>query len=161
MRWYRNKQTETNKMRKELYELLIGRLQGVRSGAIKHIDLWNHNVEFIEQEDQWERPAVFVEFHPIQWRRVKTGSDIVYTSHARVSLHVVTDWHGSSSAVSSFRSESLSYFDLLDDIHSALRGMNGLHFNSFDLVESQTSHNHEELLESIETYQCVVSKSLR
>ena len=28
--------------------------------AIKHIDLWNHNVEFIEQEEQWDRPAVFV-----------------------------------------------------------------------------------------------------
>lgn len=34
--------------------------------AIEHVDLWNHNVEFIEQETAWERPAVFIEFQPIK-----------------------------------------------------------------------------------------------
>lgn len=129
--------------------------------AIKHIDLWNHNVEFIEQEDQWERPAVFVEFLPIQWRQVKTGSSISYTSRCRLSLHVVTDWHGSSSADSDFREKSLEVFDLLTSIHLCLHGMSGQSFNSLDLVESLTNHNHDELLENIEVYECVAFKSLR
>lgn len=47
-------------MRKELYRLLCSELKAI--DLIKHIDLWNHNVEFIEQEENWERPAVFVEF---------------------------------------------------------------------------------------------------
>ena len=34
---------------------------------VKHVDLWNHNVEFIEQETPWERPAVFVEFGEVVW----------------------------------------------------------------------------------------------
>lgn len=52
-------------MRKELYRMLCRELKAI--DLIKHIDLWNHNVEFIEQEENWERPAVFVEFCPIQW----------------------------------------------------------------------------------------------
>ena len=44
-------------MRKELYRLLCSELKAI--DLIKHIDLWNHNVEFIEQEENWERPAVF------------------------------------------------------------------------------------------------------
>ncbi len=145
-------------MRKEIYEMLCDRLKEVGGGAIKHIDLWNHNVEFIEQEEQWERPAVFIEFQPIQWRQVKTGSSISYTSRCRLSLHVVTDWHGSSSADSEFREKSLSYLDLLEDIHASLRGLSGQSFNGLDLVESLTNHNHDELLESIEIYECVLDK---
>ena len=145
-------------MRKEVYQMLCDRLKEVGGGAIKHIDLWNHNVEFIEQEEQWERPAVFIEFQPIQWRQVKTGSSISYTSRCRLSLHVVTDWHGSSSADSEFREKSLSYLDLLEDIHASLRGLSGQSFNGLDLVESLTNHNHDELLESIEIYECVLDK---
>ena len=107
-------------MRKEIYEMLCEQLSKlyakpdglhgvVEPGtevpegwerAIKFIDLWNHNVEFIEQEEQWERPAVFVEFQPIKWRQVKTGHSVDYTSRCHISLHVVTDWHGSSSSES-------------------------------------------------------------
>ena len=35
-------------MRKELYRMLCRELKAI--DLIKHIDLWNHNVEFIEQE---------------------------------------------------------------------------------------------------------------
>ena len=42
-------------MRKELYNMLCKELKEVGGGLIKHIDLWNHNVEFIEQEENWER----------------------------------------------------------------------------------------------------------
>ena len=44
--------------------MLCDRLKEVGGGAIKHIDLWNHNVEFIEQEEYWERPAVFIDSGP-------------------------------------------------------------------------------------------------
>ena len=60
-------------MRKELYNMLRERLKEVDGGAVRHIDLWNHNVEFIEQEDGWERPAVFVEFCPIRWNAIVSG----------------------------------------------------------------------------------------
>ena len=53
--------------------MLRERLKEVDGGAVRHIDLWNHNVEFIEQEDGWERPAVFVEFCPIRWNAIVSG----------------------------------------------------------------------------------------
>ena len=165
-------------MRKEVYEMLIEQLSklyvtpegdygvaqtedDVPEGwerAIKHIDLWNHNVEFIEQEENWERPAVFVEFQPIQWNAIQPGAE--YRAEPLVSLHVVTDWQGSSSADSEFREQSLKVFDLLEAIHLQLACRRGKTFLEFDLVESRTNHNHEEIIENIETYQCVAIKSL-
>ena len=138
--------------------MLCDKLKTVSGGAIKHIDLWNHNVEFIEQEEQWERPAVFVEFAPIRWQAVQNG--IEYRAEPIVNLHVVTDWVGSTEADSPFREESLKVFDLLEDIHQTLTCMEGETFKEFDLVQSQTNHNHEDILENIESYQCVAIKSL-
>ncbi|RRD01978.1 hypothetical protein [Prevotella sp. OH937_COT-195] len=145
-------------MRKELYEMLCARLKEVGGGAIKHIDLWNHNVEFIEQEEQWDRPAVFVEFAPIEWHAIHPGAE--YRAEPIVNLHVVTDWTGSVAACSEFRDESLQVFDLLDEIHSALSCIGGDTFMDFDLVESRTNHNHEDMIENIESYRCVAIKRL-
>lgn len=125
---------------------------------IKHVDLWNHNVEFLEQEEGWERPAVFVEFCPIRWEALVPGMH--YRAEPTVNLHVVTDWTGGMSADSELGEENLKVFDLLDDIHAALTCMNGETFLRFDLVESYTNHNHEDLLENIETYRCVAVKEV-
>jgi hypothetical protein len=160
-------------MRKELYKAICERLSKlyvtpdgwhrvVEPGEeipegwerlIRHIDLWNHNVEFIEQEENWERPAVFVEFKPIKWDAIKTG--VEYRAEPVVDLHVVTDWQGSASVGSPFREESLKVFDILDTIHSVLVGMNGETFAEFDLMGSSTNHNHDEIIENIESYVCV------
>lgn len=157
-------------MRKELYKALCDRLSsmyvdddgsyGIVVGgldypegcesAIRHIDLWNHNVEFIEQEESWERPAVFVEFAGIDWRTYAPGS--AYRTEGLVRLHVVTDWGGSVRAGSLLQEEGLELFNLLDAIHLSLVGLEGRSFHSLDLVRSETNHNHEELVESIEVY---------
>lgn len=138
-------------MRKDLYLALQEALTGV--DGIEYVDLWNHNVEYIEQEESWARPAVFVEFAPIAWRAWQPG--VEYRSEPLVRLHVVTDWAGSSSCGSEQQAESLAVFDLLDRIHLRLVGLEGETFSDLDLVESQTCHNHEDILENIETYRCV------
>ena len=82
-------------MRKELYDKIKQRLtllcvnavgeyhiappdadDDLSNRAIKHIDLWNQNVEFIEQESAWERPAVFVEIEPVQWKSYSAGDRV-------------------------------------------------------------------------------------
>lgn len=125
---------------------------------IKYIDLWNHNVDFIEQEEGWERPAVFVEFCPISWITVAHGVD--YRAEPLVKLHIVTDWKGSAAAGSEFKESALEVFDLCERIHKALCLMGGTTFLQFDLVESLTNHNHEDILENIEVYQCAVIRRL-
>lgn len=146
-------------MRKELYDRLCQQLQEVGGGAIKYIDLWNHNVEFIEQEEVWARPAVFVEFCPIRWNALVNG--VEYRAEPLVKLHVVTDWEGTVSEGSDFKEDALVVFDLLDEIHGKLACMEGDTFAMFDLVESQTNHNHEDIVENIEIYQCVAIKQLK
>lgn len=144
-------------MRKELYNMLCQRLKTVGEGAIRHIDLWNNNVDFIEQEEAWERPAVFIEFMPIKWAVVKGGE---YRAEPEVRLHVVTDWQGSAADGSAFKDESLEVFDLSQQIHEAVSGMAGATFRRFDLKETLTNHNHEEILENIEVYQCVATRKI-
>ena len=143
-------------MRKEIYKMLCERLGNIPE--IKYIDLWNHNVEFIEQEDNWERPAVFVELCPINWEATVAG--MRYVTEAKVNLHVVTDWLGSSAANSDQREESLTVFDLLEKIHTALADVDGEHFKEFDISNSTTNHNHEDIFENIETYSYVGYREL-
>lgn len=134
-------------MRKEIYQKIENALLLGNERIVKHIDLWNRNVEFIEQETAWERPAVFVEFEPIHWQSAAPG--LRYTAEVRVRLHVITDWnyHGDR--------KSSSALDLTDKIRRALAGLEGDTFKDFDLVESHTNHDHEDIVESVEVYSCV------
>lgn len=119
--------------------------------AIRHIDLWNHNVEFIEQEVAWERPAVFIEFVPFKWHAIVPG--VEYRAQPLINLHVVTDWAGADTDVGQFR--------LLDKIHELLAGLEGETFAELDIESSATNHDHEDIVESIETYTCVGFRHLR
>lgn len=134
-------------VREEIYNAIKRHLSDIP--AIKHIDLWNHNVEFIEQETAWERPAVFIEFATIQWNPIVHGLE--YRGAVTVNLHVVTDWTAES---------NVEQFQLLHRIHRILANMEGGTFGEFDLAASATNHNHEEIVENIETYTCVGIRSL-
>lgn len=159
-------------MRKELYKAIADRLFLIASDGsmidpeakeqperlIKYVDLWNHNVEFLDEEQPWARPAVFVEFTPIVWDVIKPGME--YRSKPVVNLHIVTDWAGDASAGSELQDDALKVLDYSGIIHKALQGLEGEHFNRFDLAETHTNHNHEEIVESIEIYKCVAERIL-
>ena len=131
-------------MRKEIYKSICAALQGIDGAPVRHVDLWNHNVEFIEQEEAWDRPAVFVEFVPIEWRADK-GS---YHTKGLLRLHIVTDWAGPLSQ----GDDTLEVFDLCDTVCRAVVGLSGEHFGALRLVGSDTNHNHEDIIESIEHF---------
>lgn len=119
--------------------------------AIKHIDLWNHNVEFLDQEVPWARPAVFIEFVPFKWVQIVPG--VEYRAQPLINLHVVTDWTGADTDAGHFR--------LLDKIHALVAGLCGNTFMEFDIDSSATNHNHEDIVENIETYTCVAFRQLK
>ena len=73
-------------MREELFEAIK---TAMADTEVKHIDLWNHNVEFLEQEDAWPLPALFVEFGGISWEPV---SGLHLRGTGEVRLHLVTNW---------------------------------------------------------------------
>ncbi len=126
-------------MRKELFNAIKAKLT-TDVPEVRHIDLWNHNVEFVELEDGWERPAVFVEFGDIEWSQFQGGGQ---RGKGVVNIHLVTDWaEGGHDAA----------FDLGRKVHFALDGLGGEDFNGMALVATRTNHNHEEILESTDSY---------
>lgn len=158
-------------MREELYRKLMARLEALCVNAageyyerpddadmddelypraIKHIDLWNNNVDFLEQEDPWPRPAVFIEFVPFKWHAIVPG--VEYRAQPLINLHVVTDWA---------EQKDIGEFRLLDKIHEQLAGLEGEGFMEFDIDSSATNHNHEDIVENIETYTCVGFRHLK
>lgn len=138
-------------MIKEIFEKIRERLLGL--GIIKHVDLWNRNVEFIEQEEAWERPAVFIEFEPVKWECVEPGYE--YHANPRIRLHIVTDW-----ATDEADETTMEQLELPVRIHGALSGMSGDCFCGLDIEESHTNHDHEEILDSVDVYSCDASRIL-
>ena len=116
---------------------------------VKHVDLWNHNVEFIEQETAWERPAVFIEFQPMAWEPVKEG---LVRGTVTVVLHIVTDWKGQNAG--------MDLWELPDRIAGVLHGLCSPDSTGLRLIGTQVNHNHEDLIETLETYQCRVTRRI-
>lgn len=127
-------------MRKQLYTAIKSRL--LESGLIAHVDLWNQNTNFLEQEQAWALPAVFIEFGEIEWQPIKNKT---FRCRASVLLHIVTEWN--------IEADTLDAFDLIDNVRAVLSQIeNTTDFGNLQLSGSQTNHNHEDLLESIEQY---------
>ena len=147
-------------MRKELYGKLRERLLDAENGlGIKHVALWSHNVEFIEQETVWARPAVFIEFCPIRWEAQQRGKS--YRAEALVKLHIITDWGGESplTVESLDTQDSIDELELSAAIHGVVGCMDGEKFYGFDIVETATNHDHEDIVESIDTYRCTAFRA--
>lgn len=141
-------------MRKQLYLAVIERLKTITDAfsepVIQHFDLWNHNVEFIEQETAFNCPAVFIEFVPINWKNLSMQ---IQEAEITIKLHVVTRWEDLSADGSASQEQALQLFDLLDSIKKVLSGLQGNGFSGFKRIGSDTNHDHEEIVESIEAFQ--------
>lgn len=146
-------------MIKELFNALAAALKEVDDGIIKHIDLWNQNVEFIEEDEPWDRPAVFVEFGEIVWDPYK-GMANGMTGKGEILLHIVTDWKGSAADGSPTQKITLADYELPNRICDKLNGLSGITFRNLVLSRTLTNHNHQEILENIEVYRVTYERRL-
>lgn len=152
-------------MRKFIYLSLIEKLKQLTvpdgTPVIHTFDLWNEQVEYIEQEEAFDTPAVFIEFRPVQWATLGGGTQ---RAEITIRLHIVTRWDGSARDGSQFQQQSLERFDLLDRIDHHLFNFVGSNrqtdFNMFRRTGSSTNHNHEELVEDISDYTCMVMDAI-
>ena len=130
----------------------------------KHCDLWNRQVEFLEQETPFQTPAVFVEFEPLQWR---TDGRHIQDADLTVRLHIVTPWHANTASDilnPDVRATALAYLDIPTALFRQLHGRHGIvedgnhtvlgHFNALTRTASAVNHDHERFVDSVETYQC-------
>ena len=139
----------------EIYNMMTEALRAIPE--IKHIDLWNQNVEFIDVDEAWARPAVFIEFGPVIWKPYK-GLHWGVPGTGEVLLHIVTDWKGSAADGSQFKDETMADYELPDKVLQALSGLSGDNFRNFMLLRTETNCNHQELLENIDVYQVTYEK---
>ena len=152
-------------MRANIYKALVDKLKAYTDAegnqVFKHFDLWNEQVEFIEDETPFDTPAVFIEFQTINWgdtmQKVQRGS-------LPLRLHIVTEWKGSTNDGSIYQEQALKRLDLVDGLASHLfnwrHDRDGVNIQRMQRSASYTNHNHGELVEDIEDFTCTVLFSL-
>lgn len=143
-------------MRKIIYNAISAALANVQ--GIAHVGLWNNQLAYIEEEQPFDTPAVFIEFGQIDWKHQLHG---VREAVITVRLHVVTD-----SRLSPW-SEVVNVFDLLDQINATLHGLHSVTLPAGDpgssvmdaltSIQSITDHDFGELQDNIEVYECHVT----
>ena len=123
-----------------------------RHSVIKYVERWNNQVEYAEEEQPFNCPAVFIEFAPITWRTLQRG---LREADVQITLHVVID-----SRVGRW-SDTNTVFEFLDTIHKALFGLHTTEdkrtVDSLCHLKSVTDHDHGELEDNQETYTCHVT----
>lgn len=150
-------------MRKQLYIDLqtalenITKKEGNKDVAIfQHFDLWNQNVDFLEQDTPFARPAIFVEFMPIQW---KTIGAKVQEAALVIKLHIVTDWFEGTAKYNPTQSAALDYLDLPDKVIAAIQNITVNGSGSLTRTQSVINHNHHKYVDSIEEYTAYIKDS--
>jgi len=117
-------------MRKQLYLAIISQLKLIqlndqgkyitattldnKKSSIKHFDIWNNNLQYIEETPPFDCPAVFLQFQPITWEARSKG---VRGADVSVTLHVVTANRAPSAKELNHETKALEFFDLLDAIN--------------------------------------------
>ena len=135
-------------MRKQLFLAIVQRLTE-QVPAVKFIDLWNEHIATLQTGNTWPLPAVFIEFEQYD---VHQQANHVRTAEVSVRLHIVTRAMSYNGSKDKRMTEALSFFDSINDINSAMTGLRGECFATFQHTASATNHNHAELIESIERW---------
>lgn len=120
-------------IRSEIYEAIADAMPS----GVAHVDLWNANTQFLESEDAWSRPAVFVEFGEILMTATKNRT---YRAKGTIALHIVTDFDVY---------EKDGVFELTDSVATAVDGLHGEGFCIGHITSILTNHNHGDLIEEI------------
>jgi len=137
-------------MRREIYESVRSAIAGLRydngTPMFRHVGLWNRDVEFIEEGEAWDRPAVFLEFGPIEWvhDRPSPRERCSMRCSAELRLHVVSDTFEACAV-----GELPSTYFLMGMLKRALTGLCGAAFSGMAPVRELSNHDHGELVEEI------------
>lgn len=157
-------------MRKQLFQSVCDRLKLIQKNAegdyivapaidenlaiFRHFDLWNQQLEYLDEEQAFNTPAVFIEFLPINWRQQSLGARDASVS---LNLHVVTRRNMPTRTISQYGADALDFFALLDALNLCLHGHRGEQFGGFTSVVSTTDNNYDELMHSTEQYVTLVT----
>lgn len=123
--------------REELYKELRAQLLQVE--GVKHVDLWNQQTDFLEEETAFEMPAIFIELGDIEWNVMKG----FFRGWGEVRIHTVIPW--SSEA-------PIEAWHLTDSIWTALFRIQGEGFDSLYPCMTIPNRSHGEIFENIDVF---------
>ncbi len=142
-------------MRKQLYLDIKEKLSQIVNDddapLFKHFDLWNRQIEFIENETPFACPAVFVEFAPMDW---DTLLHRVQECDLTVTLHIVTEWFAETADYSPTEQQHLEFLNIADKVVRALQNFSTDYMNSWMRKSTITDHDHERYIDSVEVFIC-------
>ncbi len=141
-------------IRKQLYQDIILQLKLITTGTpevqvFKHFDIWNNQIQFIEQEPAFKRPAIFIEFLPIQWQQLSRGRK---QADAVVRLHIVTDTKKRTADSSPQQEDALLYLGYPDPVNAFMFRFSQPYAGRPNNTASETDHNHADLIDMIEEF---------
>ncbi|MBI9055504.1 MAG: hypothetical protein JEY96_16900 [Bacteroidales bacterium] len=140
-------------MIKQIYTDIQTRLEAIKDAEnnfiLTHFDLWNQQVNFIEEETPFNTPAAFVEILPIQWQQLSGGYQ---QAEVTIRLHLVTQWFAQTAKYNPKQSAALDYLDLPGKVFDAMHKFSIANSNQFVRVRSVVNHNHERYVDSVEEY---------
>jgi len=122
--------------------------------AIKHFDLWNNQLETIEDECPFNLPAVFIEFAPIQWRHNLQG---VREADVTVNLHILVREVAPTKDGGQYEDQAFAFLELPNAVNLALHGLTGTGFDALTSKASVTDHYYSEIMHLQESFSCHVS----
>jgi len=121
---------------------------------IIHVNIWNEQITNIQDEVQFLRPALFIEFGIVEWNQVNKGKK---TGTVPVILHLVTDCYDTDAD----DQDMMTSLELLDDVESIFDGSAVSGCTPFTSTTTQTDHNHGNLIENILSYSTQYTKCIR
>ena len=148
-------------MRSRLYTALVAKLKEyIHSDGtpiIRHYDLWNRQVEFLDDETPFALPAIFIEFPRVEWA---TPTQSIQRATVPIVLHVVSQYSGSESDGSRYQANALERLNIVDGLAEHLYNWrftgDGFSVQQTSRTASDTNHDHGELIEDIESFTCTV-----
>lgn len=123
--------------REELYTALVAALKGI--DEVKHVDLWNLQTDFLEEETPFEMPAVFIELGDIEWNVMKSS----FRGWGEIRLHTAIQW-SESAPIEAWR--------LTDKIWRAIVGITGDFFSGSYPAMTQSNRSHREVFENVDVF---------
>lgn len=125
--------------RESLYTALLEQLMQIKE--VRHVDLWNRQTDFMEEESPFEMPAVFVEFGDISWTILKG----FYRGAGEIRLHTVLPWCTEA---------PVQAWNLTDQVWETLLGMSDKYgyWDALYPVTTMTNHDHGEVYENIDIF---------
>ena len=141
-------------IRANLYTDIVAAVKTITAGdpakqVFQFFDIWNQQLEYIEKDPPFKRPALFIEFTPIAWQPLSRG---LRQADAVIRLHIVTDTKKRTADGSAYQADALSYLGYPDDVLKVMRAFGKNYAGTPENTLSETDHNHSDIIDMIEEY---------